>query len=292
MKTKLLNLLLILIVFSSCNTAKNYAKYRFGGKSKLESNTISAEIKSEEISEMIQQKLKADTLSKVIFKKDSSSVEMASCANSEKYVEKTKIKKTENTNSIEKIIDTENKKLPESLQISKRITKKNQADAFPKSAVKSYGFDGADLLYVLGSAAIIAGGVLALLAAGIALGEIIIWALGLILVAYLLYLLGEAFMNIFPGMSKKKNSIKKFLTRIFHTNKKTKSGMKYYGGMTVKEYFWIGIGVIALTFFILMLTSGTYVAWAVAMFLFELHLGITLLTAMCVGIMNMFPGYN
>ena len=56
MKKKLITLLLILITFSSCNTAKHYANYRFGGKSKQENKTFLEETNTEEVSVQIQEK--------------------------------------------------------------------------------------------------------------------------------------------------------------------------------------------------------------------------------------------
>jgi hypothetical protein len=104
-----------------------------------------------------------------------------------------KIKPIDNkTNSISNVKLTLERKSP--IKKNKNSHKTSQ----------NYGTSEEDVLYFLLGVLLIAIGIWALLAAGVSVAEIIIFGLGFIGVLILLYLLGEAFMNIFPGMSFKK----------------------------------------------------------------------------------------
>lgn len=241
MKTKLITLLLILIAFSSCNTAKHYANYRFGGKSKQEIKTILEETNTEEVSEQMEEK-KSDTLF-CPFQKDSSTIEFASLIDEKDMV----LKREKTTKSIENKMPYQKEKLiPTELSAKKtfHIASKRKNTPLRKSSMKSSGFDIDDLLYGLGVIAIISGGAFSLYLLGVTLLEILTFVVGMILVVILLSLLGKAFMGIFPGMSEKNKKtfyIKNILGKIFPSR-----SMKYYGGMSVKSMFWIGTGLIAV----------------------------------------------
>ena len=203
MKTtnKILALFLILLAFSSCNTGRQYANYRFGGKSKQENKTQAAEMKTEGASALNPEETNVDPLIHMSVTTDSCSIETVSFVETEKPVEKKEIKKQPVQNAERKNTIILNKKYS---RIPVLKNTKNRKCIFSHPATKDYGFDGTDLLFVLGCVALLTIGVLALLAAGISLVDIIIWTAGMILFIILLYLLSEAFMNIFPGMSFKK----------------------------------------------------------------------------------------
>lgn len=287
MKKKLITLLLILITFSSCNTAKHYANYRFGGKSKQENKTFLEETNTEEVSVQIQEK-KSDTLLSQI-PKDSSTSEFASLVDEKSIVLKTKKTtaaiENKNPNKKEKLLATE-----KSSKKTFPIASKRKNTPLPKSSLKGSGFDIDDLLYTLGVIGIIAGGAFSLYLLGVTLLEILTFVVGMILVVILLSLLGNAIMGIFPGMSKKNKktfSIKNIIGKIFPSH-----SMKYYGGVSVKTYFWIGLGAIALAIIIMSIVGASSLVWEIIMGILGAHLFISAISALLVGFMSLFPGMS
>ena len=125
---------------------------------------------------------------------------------------------------------------------------------------------------------------------GVALLEILTFVGGIILVVILLSLLGNAIMGIFPGMSKKNKktfAIKNILEKIFPSR-----SMKYYGGMSVKTYFWIGLGAIALAIIIMAIVGASSLGWEIIMGILGAHLFISAISALLVGFMSLFPGMS
>jgi hypothetical protein len=267
MKTKLITLLLILIAFSSCNTAKHYANYRFGGKSKQESKTLIEEIKTEEVSTQIQEE-KSDTLLCPI-QKDSASIKSFLSIAEKKTIIKTK----KTVKSIEKKnYEKKRKILVKEKSGKKRCQMASNKKNIPlhQFAIKSSGFDTDDLLYTLGVIAIIAGGAFSLYILGVSLLEIVTFVVGMILVVILLSLLGKAIMSIFPGMSKKNKKrlpIKNIFGKIFPSY-----AMKYYGGMSVKSMFWIGTGLIAVGLLVTSIYTAPFWVFDILFSLFSIWL--------------------
>lgn len=194
-------------------------------------------------------------------------------------IEKTLLVKKEITKAVEHKTHSTKKK--------KQVRKPDQTNHIHTPVT---GTDDGDVLYVLGLILIIGAGVLALVAAGVSLLEVIYFALAMIGVAILLHFIGEAFMNIFPGMSKgkKKNRFLKNIREKFLPQ----NGLKYYGGMSVKEYFWIGIGVLALATIVMALIGASDIGWGIIMGLLGIHLGICVMAALIVGLMSLFPGMS
>jgi hypothetical protein len=267
MKTKLAILLLIILALSSCKTAKHYANYRFGGKSKQESKTFLKETNTEEVSVQIQEK-NSDTLFCPI-QKDSSTSEFAPLVDEKSIVLKTK----KTTKAIENKNPDKKEKLLASEKSSKKtfpIASKRKNAPLPKSSLKGSGFDIDDLLYTLGVIAIIAGGAFSLYLLGVTLLEILTFVVGMILVVILLSLLGNAIMGIFPGMSKKNKktfAIKNILGKIFPSR-----SMKYYGGMSVKSMFWIGTGLIAVGLLVASIYTAPFWVFDILFSLFSIWL--------------------
>ena len=267
MKTKLITLLLILITFSSCNTAKHYANYRFGGKSKQESKTILEETKTEDVSEQMEEK-NSDTLF-CPFQIDSSTSEFVSLIEEKNMV----LKREKTTSSLK----NKNLKKQETLLAKEKSSKKTfhiaskrKNTPLRKSSMKSSGFVIDDLLYGLGVIAIISGGAFSLYLLGVTLLEILTFVVGMILVVILLSLLGKAIMGIFPGMSEKNKKtfyVKNILGKIYPSQ-----SMKYYGGMSVKNMFWIGTGLIAVGLLIASIYTAPFWVFDILFTLFSIWL--------------------
>ncbi len=210
MKTinKILILLLIVSAFASCNTGRNYANYRVGGKSpKKETleNTFKKNSQGKNRTATLEIIPINDTLQIKNNNVAANDAVEADPNKKEKFVTNNVIRgkiqnmvvgmrKNSERNKITNI------SLTKSTFQGKSKIKNIKADG----AIQKYGTDTEDILYFLFGALLIAGGILALLAAGVSIAEIIIYGLGLIGFLILLYYIGEAFMNIFPGMSYKK----------------------------------------------------------------------------------------
>lgn len=273
MKTASYYFLILLLVFASCNPAKRYANYRYGGRTKHESKIQPEEDKTNSLAESNATEPCKDTLSSSNFSDDTSFVSLPEKAT----VLKTTVKKNDS-----KMV------LPAKTEIAKNKESKNQIGTEKKQAgdlpSKNRNFspitstDGTDVLYVLGLILIIGGGVLSLMAAGVSILEVVYFALAMIGVAILLYFIGEAFMNIFPGMSRQtKKSNSPFIEKIKHPFKKTFSGMKSYDGISIGLYFVLGLAAIALVglvTFLFFTWTDAILAMAV---LLGIHLGILLL---------------
>jgi len=270
MKTKLIAFIIIILAFSSCNTAKHYANYRFGGKTKQESKTLLEETKTEEVSEQIQEE-KSDTLFRHT-QKDSSTIESVSFK-----VDKKTIIKTEKT---VKSIENKNPEKKEKFLVKEKSEKKTfqvasnrKNSPIPKSSLKGYGFDSDDLLYTLAVIAIIALGAYSLYLLGVTFLEILTFVGAMLLVVFLLSLLGKAIMSIFPGMQKGK-SIPKILEILKKPIIKTKSAVKSYDGISIGLYFLLGLLVIGVAGLFTLLFFTWLDAVLLMTVLLAIHLGI------------------
>lgn len=275
MKTKLLTLLLIIIVFSSCNTAKQYANYRVGGKTKHETKIVQNENKIQVVNEMTESEKTMDTLMpKNIFIDTSSITNLAIVVDKKNLEESNKLNESE-------LRESKSNKISNHQISQKNLSEKNpiQKSNHKKSFQKKYKSNDGDGIYIIGVILIIAGGIMALLAANVSLLEIITFGLGMVAVAILLYLIGEAFMNIFPGMQKKNKrnfSLKNLISKILPSR-----SMKYYGGMSIKGYFIVGLFVILAVGLFTLIMSTFANAMALVSILFSIHLGISAI--LCIG---------
>ena len=66
--------------------------------------------------------------------------------------------------------------------------------------------------------------------------------------------------------------------------------MKYYGGMTVKEYFWIGMGVLVLATIVMAIIGVSDLGWSIITGLLGIHLAVCAMAALIVGFLSLFPG--
>ena len=375
MKTTILNLLIVITLLSSCNTARNYANYRVGGKSEKTTTLANVQTLNNEILKQVQNDIQSDQPSHDEIKIDSVCNEIAAETTEietlpiveKKSSTETKQNITEEIFSKEEpqqIIPKNNKnssvihsvktkiagnKNFHSLK-SKKVTASDVFDTFigilllasliftvvtylmsvnfaiadvilialaiglgillcvglgklimgmfpgmskkkksqkkivspikkSKAGFQKYGTDIEDVLYFIIGLLLIAAGIMALLAAGISVAEIIIFGLGLIGFLILLYFIGEALMNIFPGMSRKNKkpfSIKTIIQKILPSK-----SMKNYGGMSIKDYFNIGLLVIIAAGLFTFVFFSLFDAIMLATLLFSIHLVISLM--LCIG---------
>lgn len=275
MKTIILNLLLAITLLSSCNTAKQYANYRVGGKTKHETKAVQSENKIQVVNEMIESEKTMDTLiAKNI------SIDTA-CFNNLAMVEDKKNPEESNKKNESDLRESKPDKKSNYQILPQKLSEKNpiQKSNHKKSIQMKYKSNDGDGIYIIGVILIIAGGIMALLAANVSLLEIITFGLGMVAVAILLYLIGEAFMNIFPGMSKKnkrKFSLKNFIAKILPAR-----SMKYYGGMSIKGYFIVGLFVILASGLFTLIFFSFFDAVMLVSLLFSIHLGISAI--LCIG---------
>ncbi len=287
MKTKLLSLLLIIIAFSSCNTAKQYANYRFGGKSDREKKIILKEKESEEIATIIPEEIRIDSVCNAIAVE---TIEIETLP----VIDKKSLTETKQ-NSIEEIplneksqnsIPMKNKKSSVIHSIKTKIQgNKNLHFMKSKQANASETFD--TIIGIISLVSLILAVFAYLASVNFAIGEVLLIAL-LIGVAILLCIgLGKLILGIFPGMSKKKkNSILNFLNRFLFIKRNNKSGMKYYGGVSAAAYFWIGLVVIGLSIVIMALIGASDLGWTILMTALSIHLFLSALVALVEGIGN------
>ncbi len=249
MKTKLLSLLLIILAFSSCNTAKHYANYRFGGKSEKE-NTISttsiAELQPEAVVKVIDSVIPDANIGNA--KVEMSKEEFGTNKKSElASLKKVELKIDKSFHKINRAIKT----LPmiNPLKEKDSLKEKRKDSLYYQNSKKE--IKGSDILDafigILLAASLIFAVITYLASVNFAIADVILIALAIGLGILLCIGLGKLIMGMFPGMSKKKkNSILNFLDRFSFAKRKNKSRMKYYGGMSVKGAFWIGTGLIAV----------------------------------------------
>lgn len=299
MKTsKFLPLLIILILFSSCNAAKNYANYRVGGKSPKKEIFVKSidDIKNNPSKSSALEMMPAhDTLE---LSRNKMRVEDSIAFHSnkkEKFVTNNIIRGKVQNMVVGMRMDTKGKtkasgnkalvKTEVEILPGRKSPIKNTSTKLTHSSVKSFvqanknNADAEDVLYFISGTLIIGAGVFALVAAGISLAEIVIFGLGFIGVLFLLYLLGEAFMNIFPGMSRKIRksfSPKNILSKLIPSR-----AMKSYGGMSISAYFYIGLLVILVASLFTLIFYSLFDAVMLATLLFSIHLGISLI--LCIG---------
>jgi len=313
MKTKLIAFIIIILTFSSCNTAKHYANYRFGGKANRD-ETIKTD--AEFISSNEKQHTNKDTIEikPVVITSLSTENEIQM---TEKIQNEKKSNSTSSENKKENQFEPTKKNstfhlanvIEKRIQIISKIDSKKPGDNNSFSSLKGEEIGNGEtmntLIYCILGLTLILGAV----AAFIAYPAILLYIGYGLLILLGAWLMCEIFFAcldfLFGGMlSKKKVStigekISTFFTKIkvgfkkiFSGNQSGKNGMNYYGGMSVKSYFWIGLGAIALAIIIMAIVGASSLGWEIIMGILAAHLFISAISALLVGFISLFPGMS
>lgn len=218
MKTiKFFPLLLLIIAFTSCNTAKQYANYRFGGKSDREEKPFLKEGESEEITVSIPEKTNTDSIAAEISQAEETTTEVVSIQE-KKATSVTQQQPDEEFSSKQesgKIALKTNERSPVVRSMKKKMNEKGDVLFSPmKNSKASDVFDA--FIGILLVAILVFTAVTYLMSVNFAIADVILLALAIGLGILLCVGLGKLIMGMFPGMSEKKKNRSPVFLKKFH----------------------------------------------------------------------------